>query len=78
MKSRKSKSRKAGCGASDVECPREASQIDCASLGVIMPHVVSPNAAGGDVAVPRIVPKEATANLERILAREKREAAGDL
>ena len=43
-----------------------------------MPHVVSPDVAGGDVAVPRIVPKEATANLERILAREKREAAGDL
>lgn len=59
------------------ETPIEESALPFGG-GVIMPHVVSPEAAGGDVAVPRIVPKEATANLERILAREKREAAGDL
>ena len=42
--------------------------------GVIMPHVVSPEVAGGEVVTPRIVQEESCADLERILAREERDS----
>ena len=52
MKSRKSKSRKSVCRLSDVVCPSNVSRPG----GVIMPHVVSPEVAGGEVRVPPLVP----------------------
>ena len=41
--------------------------------GVIMPHVVSPEVAGGEVSTPRIVQEESSANFERTLSREERD-----
>ena len=41
--------------------------------GVIMPHVVSPEVAGGEVITPPIVQEESLVEHERILSREDRD-----
>ena len=41
--------------------------------GVIMPHVVSPEVAGGEVSTPRIAQEEFGDDLERTLSREERD-----
>ena len=41
--------------------------------GVIMPHVVTPEVAGGEVSTPPIVQEQSGADLERVLSREERE-----
>ena len=43
-------------------------------IGMIMPHVVSPEATGGEVITPPILPKSQIDQLDRALAREEREA----
>lgn len=44
------------------------------SGGMIMPHVVSPEVAGGEVTTPPILPRSQIDQLDRALAREEREA----
>ena len=41
--------------------------------GVIMPHVVTPEVAGGEVVTPPIVQEQSGADLERVLSREERD-----
>ena len=41
--------------------------------GVIMPHVVSPEVAGGEVVTPPIVQEESFVDPERTLTREERD-----
>ena len=41
--------------------------------GVIMPHVVTPEVAGCEVATPPIVQEQSGAELERVLSREERD-----
>ena len=43
-------------------------------IGMIMPHVVSPEVTGGEVTTPPILPKSQIDQLDRALAREEREA----
>lgn len=43
-------------------------------VGMIMPHVVSPEVTGGEVTTPPILPKSQIDQLDRALAREEREA----
>ena len=44
------------------------------SGGMIMPHVVSPEATGGEVTTPPILPRSQIDQLDRALAREERKA----
>ena len=46
--------------------------------GVIMPHVVSPEVAGGEVVTPLIVQEEFRVDLDRPLTREERDKLCDL
>ena len=55
-KPRKSKNSKSNRKTSDVGCPDAALATPFPLGGVIMPHVVSPEIAGGDVVTPRIAP----------------------
>lgn len=43
-------------------------------IGMIMPHVVSPEVAGGEVTTPPILPRSQIDQLGRALAQEEREA----
>ena len=78
MEKGKSKSRKTGRRSSAVEGPRDKPPSDSVLRGVIMPHVVSPEVAGGDVVAPRIVQGTSVTDMERILAREERERVLEL
>ena len=72
MKSSKSKSRKSVCRLSDVVCPSNVSRPG----GVIMPHVVSPEVAGGDVHVPPLVPESQLMDVETVPLAEDQADAG--
>lgn len=67
-KTSKPKSSKSNRRMSDVGCPEA---IPFPIGGVIMPHVVSPVVAGGEVTAPPLFPQ---AKLEETLTREEREA----
>ena len=52
-KPRKSRNSKSNRKTSDAGCPDAALAVPFPLGGVIMPHVVSPEIAGGDVVTPR-------------------------
>ena len=72
-KTSKPKSSKSNRRTSDVGCP-----VPFRRGGVIMPHVVSPEATGGEATTPPIVPEASRVDLERTLAREERDALCEL